>query len=203
MQLIAESCIWTARFQSHRCARGCCLLLVSTVLPVQGARLQLSGGLPVICRGMQWLLLIDAAVAGIIAHCGLFIRVEWHLEGPKVMFGHIALGSLAWWFFLRHESVTISEHIRLCSLVFGSYIISLFSSIVIYRLFFHRLRDFPGSRLAAASKLWHIFKCRHSKNFRILEDTYRQYGQFVRTGKLSCFSDPVDLGFKESELTTR
>ena len=119
------------------------------------------------------------------------------------MFGHIALGSLAWWFFLRHESVTISEHIRLCSLVFGSYIISLFSSIVIYRLFFHRLRDFSGPRLAAVSKLWHIFKCGHGKNFRILEDTHRQYGQVVRTGKLSCFSDPVDLGFKESVLTTR
>ena len=143
---------------------------MSTVLPVQGARLQLSGGLPIICRGMQWLLLIDAAAAGIIAHCGLLIRVEWHLEGPKVMFGHIALGGLAWWFFLRHESVTISEHIRLCSLVFGSCMISLFSSIVIYRLFFHRLRDFPGPRLAAASKLWHIFKCRHDKSFRISTD---------------------------------
>ena len=134
---------------------------------------------------MQWLLLLGAVAAGIIAHRGLFIRGEWHLQVPKVVLGHITLGGFAWWFFLRHESITISEHIRLSSLVFGSYIISMFSSIIIYRLFFHRLRNFPGPRLAAASKLWHLFKCRNGKNFRVLEDTRHQYGQFVRTGKLS------------------
>ena len=142
---------------------------------------------------MQWLLLIYAAATGVVAHHGLFIRGEWHLEGPKVIFGHITLGSLASWYFLRHESATIPEHIRLCSLVFGSYIMSLFSSIIIYRLFFHPLRHFPGPKLAAASKLWHVFKCRNGKNFRVLEDMRHQYGQFVRTGELSSFPNNLDL----------
>ena len=66
---------------------------------------------------MQWLLLIDAAATGVVAYHGLFVRGEWLLEGPKVTFGHITLGSLAWWYFLGHESATIPEHIRLCSLV--------------------------------------------------------------------------------------
>lgn len=91
-----------------------------------------------------------------------------------MIFGHIALSSLAWWYFFRHESATIPEHIRLCSLVSGSYIIALFFSIIIYRLIFHPLRHFPGPKLAAASKLWQIFKCRNGKNFRVLEDTRHQ-----------------------------
>ena len=70
---------------------------------------------------------------------------------------------------------------------------SLFSSIIIYRLFFHPLRHFPGSKLAAASKLWHISKCGNGKNFRVLEDTRHQYGQFVRTGELSSFPNNLDL----------
>ena len=134
---------------------------------------------------MRWISLIDAAAAGVVAHHALFIRGEWHLEGPRVILGHILLGSLAWWYFLRQESAGVLEHIRLCSLVFGTYMVSLFSSIIVYRLFLHPLRHFPGPTLAAVSKLWHVFKCRDGKNFRVLEEMRHRYGQFVRTGELS------------------
>ena len=143
---------------------------------------------------MQRLFLLVAATAGVVAHHALFIRGEWHLQGPKVLLGHLVLSSLVWCFFLRQESATVSEHIWLSSLVFGSYTFSLFSSIIIYRLYFHPLRHFPGPTLAAASKLWHVFKCRHGKNFRVLEDARRQYGQFVRTGELSSSSSILDFG---------
>ena len=112
------------------------------------------------------------------------------LGRTKVILGHVVLSSLAWWYFLRQESATGLERIRLCSLAFGTYIVSLFSSIIVYRLFFHPLRHFPGPTLAAASKLRHVFKCRHGKNFRVLEDAHHQYGNFVRTGELSCPSNP-------------
>lgn len=134
---------------------------------------------------MHWQLLMCASAAGLIAHQGLFIRGEWHLKGPRIILGHLTFGGIAWWFLLRHQSATITEHIYGCLWGFGSYIISLFASILIYRLFFHPLRHFPGPRLAAASKLWHIFKCRECKNFRVLEDMHHQYGQFVRTGEVS------------------
>ena len=143
---------------------------------------------------MQWILLIDAATAGLVAHHGLFIRGEWHLDGPKIVFGHVALSTVVWWYFLRHMSTSVTEHICLCSLVFGVYLLSLFSSIIIYRLFFHPLRHFPGPRFAAASKFWHIFKCRNGKNFRVLEDLRHLYGQFVRTGELPSNSNISSLG---------
>ncbi|PVI04480.1 cytochrome P450 [Periconia macrospinosa] len=61
---------------------------------------------------------------------------------------------------------------------------SLFSSIGVYRVFFHKLRSFPGPYLARVSKLWHVWKCvkSRSRNHLILDDLYKQYGDFVRTG---------------------
>lgn len=132
---------------------------------------------------MQWTLVLIGTVAGLFAHHGLFIWGEWHLATTRVIFGHIALVVAAWRYSLRHESAaTLLEHTHVCLLFFGSYIISLFSSIIVYRLFFHRLRHFPGPRLAAASKFWHVFKSIDGTNFRLLEDMRQQYGNFVRTG---------------------
>lgn len=65
------------------------------------------------------------------------------------------------------------------------YLKPLFGSIAIYRLFFHRLRYFPGPRLAVVSKLWHVWQCRDSHNHLVLERLHREYKSFVRIGKNS------------------
>ncbi|KAL8973608.1 MAG: hypothetical protein Q9197_002147 [Variospora fuerteventurae] len=130
---------------------------------------------------MELQITLAAAAAGIVAHHGLFIRGEWHLQGRVVLLTHIALAALAWCIVFGHQTTAISEQIRLCSLALGTYLLSLSSSITTYRLFLHPSRHFPGPKLAAASKLWHVYKCRSSKNFRVLEDVHRKYGQYVRT----------------------
>ena len=67
-------------------------------------------------------------------------------------------------------------------LLITAYAGALFTSIVIYRVFFHRLRNFPGPWMARCTKFWHVYKCVNCKNHLLLDDLYRQYGQFVRTG---------------------
>ncbi|OOF94575.1 hypothetical protein ASPCADRAFT_26369, partial [Aspergillus carbonarius ITEM 5010] len=62
------------------------------------------------------------------------------------------------------------------------YLVSLLSSITIYRAFFHPLRHFPGPFGARISKLWHVWQVRDSKNYRVLDNLHTQYGDFVRTG---------------------
>lgn len=64
----------------------------------------------------------------------------------------------------------------------GSFTLGLFLSITIYRLFFHRIRHFPGPLLAALSKLGHSYQCRYSQNHIVLERLHQRYGDFVRTG---------------------
>ncbi|OKO95665.1 Tryprostatin B 6-hydroxylase [Penicillium subrubescens] len=58
----------------------------------------------------------------------------------------------------------------------------MFTSITIYRLFFHRIGHFPGPRAAAVSKLWSVYKCRDSRNHLFLDGLHKKYGNFVRTG---------------------
>ncbi|KAL8906002.1 MAG: hypothetical protein Q9207_002287 [Kuettlingeria erythrocarpa] len=131
---------------------------------------------------MELQMALAAAAAGILAHLGVFIRGEWHLQGRAVLSAHTVLATLAWCLVFRHQMAAVSEQIELCLGAVGIYLLSLFSSITVYRLFFHPLRHFPGPKLAAASKLWHVVKCRSGKNFRVLEDAHRKYGQYVRTG---------------------
>ena len=131
------------------------------------------------------LMLIAAATAGLLVHHSLFIRGEWHLQAPKLVIAHLIIAGVILLLLQRHEPSSILHQGRLCACIFGSYFISLFSSILTYRLFFHRLRHFPGPKLAAATKLWHVLKSRAGTNFLVLEEMQHKYGQFVRTGKQS------------------
>ncbi|KAL4919888.1 benzoate 4-monooxygenase cytochrome P450 [Aspergillus aurantiobrunneus] len=67
--------------------------------------------------------------------------------------------------------------------IISGYLLALFSSISIYRLFFHRLKHFLGPILASTTKIWYAWKARNSKNlFFPLHKMQREYGNFVRTG---------------------
>jgi len=128
--------------------------------------------------------LAASAIAGVAAHYGLFIRGEWHLCVPKIVFGHIALACVVW-SLIPNVSHNQADHFRVCASTFACYLGSLFSSIAIYRLFFHRLRRFPGPKLAAVTKFWHVFAARSSTNYLVMQKMHEKYGKLVRTGELS------------------
>jgi hypothetical protein len=63
------------------------------------------------------------------------------------------------------------------------FLIGLGGSIVIYRIFFHRLRTFPGRRLDAVSKWGAAYIAyRHRRYFATLQDLHAFYGDYVRIG---------------------
>ena len=130
---------------------------------------------------MIWKLLI-VSIVGLLAHQVVFIRGEWHLFAPTVLSVHVVLALLLVGTQSQLEhNVNSSTVIILAS--FACYLLSLFTSIAVYRVYFHRLRHFPGPRLAAVSKLWHVWQCRDSRNHLVLERLHREYGSFVRTGE--------------------
>ncbi|KAJ5660213.1 hypothetical protein N7507_006664, partial [Penicillium longicatenatum] len=107
---------------------------------------------------------------GHLLHTGLFIHGEWHVQAPKILvchlicfFGLIVTIPTAWQFI-------------------AGYLLGLLSSILIYRIFCHRLHAFPGPKLAKASKLWHLWQSRSSRNHFFMEKLQKEYGDFVRTG---------------------
>lgn len=117
-----------------------------------------------------------------LAHLGIFIRGEWHLRAPNIVATHasaLIIGPFLWAFY---ASLPVSSCFLAFSTLFLIYIIGLFGSISVYRLFFHRLRHFPGPRLAGLTKLWHAYQCRDSRNYLVLDNLHNKYGTFVRTG---------------------
>lgn len=131
------------------------------------------------------LILFLATLLGVLVHHGVFIRGEWHLRGPAVVITHAAVAALTWSGIAWKQPVKKYRSLDTVIALFCCYMVGLFGSIMVYRLFFHRLRHFPGPRLAATSKLWHIYQCRDSRNHLVLDSLHKQYGDFVRTGELA------------------
>lgn len=124
-----------------------------------------------------------AIIAGLLAHQLVCIHGEWHLKGPRVVVVHLLASILLYaTLFVGHGSTGASLvrtiYLTIC------YISSLFTSIAVYRLMFHRLKHFPGPRLVALTKLWHVWQCRDSRGHLVLQAWYEKYGEFVRTGKI-------------------
>ncbi|KAL3429833.1 cytochrome P450 [Aspergillus tetrazonus] len=121
---------------------------------------------------MAWEKSFGATALGFLAHILIFIRGEWHLRAPAVVVIHVAvLAILAF----------TSPWVQTCQWA-ACYLIGLFGSITIYRIFFHRARNFPGPRLAAISKLWSVCRCLDYRNHEFLESLHQRYGSFVRSG---------------------
>ncbi|KAK4455098.1 Tryprostatin B 6-hydroxylase [Podospora aff. communis PSN243] len=66
--------------------------------------------------------------------------------------------------------------------IFASYLVGLFSSIIIYRIFFHRLRRFPGPLFAKMTKLYSPWTNRNDKMHLEQNKLFDIYGDIVRVG---------------------
>lgn len=121
-------------------------------------------------------------VLGVLLHYIFFIHGEWHLYGAKIVSTHAIAFTVSICFqYLNSPNPIYQSLIRTICLA-AAYACGLFSSIATYRIFFHPLRRFPGPRLGALTKLWHVWKCRDSQGHFVLHSWYQQYGSFVRTG---------------------
>lgn len=81
------------------------------------------------------------------------------------------------------------------TLIFLSFLVGLFTSTAIYRLFFHRLRHFPGPWAAKLTRFYAVTLSQTS-GFQYhleLDRLHREYGDFVRTGLLVDIGVAVDM----------
>ena len=125
-----------------------------------------------------------AAGAGITSHVLYFVRGEHHqhtLHFLQLLFyGFFPLSFV----LARLLQVNYVSAMQLGVIVVGSYLTALWLSMLVYRYFFHRLKPFPGSRLARFSKFYQFFTGFRLDAFRRSHQAHLKYGNFVRTGRL-------------------
>lgn len=148
---------------------------------------------------LSWKLYTVAA-AGVLSHNIIFIHGEWHMQAPLIVRVYIALAILT---FVFEAASSDDGYLRIFGkalLVISTYATSLFTSMTIYRIFFHRLRHFPGPFWAKMSKFWHVGKCIGSQNHLVLDALHKKYGDFVRTGKWSIIQNEYTPSATASDL---
>ncbi|KAI9054769.1 hypothetical protein LZ554_001918 [Drepanopeziza brunnea f. sp. 'monogermtubi'] len=121
-------------------------------------------------------LLATASLLGIISHQLLFKRFEVDSH-PLLLLLAVPSCPIA----LRYI-LTVPWTSSL--LATASFMVSLFASLTVYRLFLHPLHRFPGPPLAKLTKLYSLFIVAQSGSrwHHVNAALHAQYGDYVRTG---------------------
>ena len=134
--------------------------------------------------GVKGLATIGAV--GILCHRLHFIHGEHHLQAPVFLgvwlFASSSLWSLIYLAQLYGLVPDLASPAGTVSLLESAFFVPLFGSIFVYRVFQHPLCEFNGPRLAAVSKIWHLWHMFFTPNHLFIEQLHNEYGNIIRTG---------------------
>jgi hypothetical protein len=122
-------------------------------------------------------------VAGVVFHHLYARRVEidfvvWqHLGVASILAGlFVWLAQVLWHISLATATLKLSA----ATAAFSS---GLAASILIYRGYFHRIRQFPGPYAARFSTFWAVWRSGTDSKFHIrVQNLHREHGDIVRLG---------------------
>jgi hypothetical protein len=124
-----------------------------------------------------------SATAGPVSHYAIWANGEWdgvfHTRVPSICLSQVLA------FFLLHWSGQgWLQSFYILTLLVVSYMISLFTSITIYRLFLHPTRIYRGPFLARLSSWWRVktFIDHNEQAFAVTHKLHHRYGDIVRVG---------------------
>ncbi|KAB8238047.1 cytochrome P450 [Aspergillus alliaceus] len=126
----------------------------------------------------------SAALLGIFLHITIFrtsFAVEEHLYNLLGLYAATVLALVSAYFTSTVYSPT--QVLGRVSLIAFSFNTGLFSSISIYRLFFHRLHRFPGRFGSKLTRFYDAYLSAKNLQYNVeLKKLHEKYGDFVRTG---------------------
>lgn len=125
-----------------------------------------------------------AAGSGVLSHLLYFIHGIKDTKGLEIALTLFALQCfLVITVFATTQSVVSTFWTAGCIDV--AYLTGLYTSMTIYRVFFHRLGRFPGPFMARVSKTGYGFYMARNSQYHVeLLKLHRKYGDIVRLGKL-------------------
>jgi len=135
---------------------------------------------------------LSGMVLGFLSHWLVFIRGE-HLTGaPRYFVAALTSPSIITLVLIRLLNFPARRALAAAAAGWASYFAALFASMLVYRGWFHPLRNFPGPYWARFSQLWGVLKtASKTDNFRHLDRLHARYGEYVRVGpNLLSVADP-------------
>ncbi|KAF1809510.1 cytochrome P450 [Eremomyces bilateralis CBS 781.70] len=135
---------------------------------------------------------LASGLLGVSSHLAWFIHGDHILHAPSYVVSTACGPPLIIVALVQYFEFTLSAAIVTLAVSYGSFFAALFTSIGIYRLFFHPLRNFPGPVASRVSQfvpiLWAAKKLDH---FRQRDRLHAKHGEYVRIGpNLLSISDP-------------
>ncbi|KAI0861215.1 cytochrome P450 [Xylaria cubensis] len=128
--------------------------------------------------------IIFSLISGLVAHWAHFLHGEHDLQAAGIARAHIALFFMISYFKSQIEDINIRQAARETLIISCVYASSLFTSIVIYWLFYSPSRHLPGPIYMRISKLLHVWATMDymTQNCKMLHGLGKKYGKIVRTG---------------------
>ncbi|KAL4801865.1 cytochrome P450 [Aspergillus unguis] len=128
-------------------------------------------------------LVLSSAFLGVLSHVSLFrtLPVDDYMYSLLGFYAATIVAITAASFYLTTFSI-LQTLLRVGSIA-SAFNLGLFVSIAIYRLFFHRLRRFPGPWLSKLTRFYDTYLA--GKNVQYHEEVakmHAKYGDFFRTG---------------------
>ncbi|TFK52931.1 cytochrome P450 [Heliocybe sulcata] len=118
---------------------------------------------------------------GILSHHLLFIRGEWDRYVARLFHASICVPGLIYIVLLVLSSQPALGCLNTTFILNSGYYVGLFSSMLAYRAFFHRLRTFPGPFGARLTSFWSLQKqAPDMKWYKHVQSLHAEYGDFVR-----------------------
>lgn len=127
-------------------------------------------------------------ILGVLLHITLFRHGEWDLKAKALCLVGFATYVLLFLLFICAFG-ELSFHSCVLALLSAQKVIlaqllGLTSSIMIYRMYFHRLCKFPGPILASITGWYHTYLyARRGHLYEEIQELHKRYGPVVRVGQ--------------------
>lgn len=146
---------------------------------------------------------------GVSSHLLYWIHGLRAPQAAQIFWSHVAAFALTTALSVYTHGVV--DGIQAAGALNGSYLAGVYTSMSIYRVFFHRLSRFPGPFPARLSKLYSTWMARRLNAHNDLMALHERYGDIVRLGKFltpplfwsSAFTRYSPTGLGPMELTFR
>lgn len=140
---------------------------------------------------------------GVLSHLAVLIRIKPMVQGPPLALAVLSAPSIIFVTLRCLTTAGLYSVATATTIWYGSYMAGVLVSMLAYRTFFHRLRHYPGPRLASLTQFHHVWNIKNKiDHYKYVDKLHKQYGDFVRIGpNLLSVADPAIVNIVHGPTT--